>query len=52
MSNPSECIICGRSTEEGEHFVEIDDGYVCHDCLIDLKEIKKDHYGGFGEETR
>ena len=46
MSNPNECIICSRTPESGEHFIETDDGYVCGDCLIDLQEIKRDHYNG------
>jgi len=43
MSNPNECIICSRSTEEGEHFVETDDGYVCCDCMMDIKEIRGEY---------
>lgn len=47
MSNPKECIICSRHPEESELFVETDDGYICNDCAMDLKEMKKDHFGSF-----
>ena len=59
MTSPIECIICSRIPEIDEHFIETDDGYVCGDCLIDLKEIKRDHYSGgdhdlthFGEDNK
>jgi hypothetical protein len=48
MHNPNECIICGRKTEQDEHFVEIDDGFVCGDCVLDLKEIRGEFL--FGQE--
>ena len=57
MSESNKCIICDRAPEESEHFIETDDGFVCGDCLIDLKEIKRDHYDHvdglthFGEEN-
>lgn len=44
MSN-RECIICSRVPEQDEHFIETDDGFICSECMLDLKEIRKDHFG-------
>lgn len=37
-----ECIICGRKPEHYEEFEETDDGFVCIDCLSDLKQPQID----------
>jgi len=39
----NECIICSRAPEDDEHFIETDDGFICADCMLDIKEIRKDH---------